>query len=141
MADEAFASVDDLEARWRPLTDTERRQAGILLEDASDLIRAECPRWKQATGTTRRRITCAVVKRAMQGQQLDAIAGGYPMEPRGTVSAETHTTGPFADSFTYANPDGALFLRAAEARALGGRRGGAYEADVLAAQRARQKRP
>lgn len=132
--DEPFASPADLEKRWRGLSSDETDRASVLLEDATDLIKAECPHWKTATAATLRRITCAVVKRAMQGDAVgDASAPGVWPDPRGTVASETHTTGPFSDTFTYANPDGTLFLRAAEVRLLGGRGRKAFEIDALAA--------
>lgn len=126
---DVFATVSDLEARWRGLSEQEQVRAAVLLEDATDLIRASAPRWQHASAGTLRRICCAVVKRALQAEQ--GSADGLP-EPRGLVSSETHTTGPFSDQFSYANPEGDLFLRAAELRQLGGRRSGAFEVDLLA---------
>ena len=128
MAD-TFATVEDLEARWRGLSEQERTRAAILVKDAPDLIKASAPRWSHASEATRRRVCCAVVKRALQAEQ--GGADGLP-EPRGLVSSETHTTGPFSDQYAYANPEGDLFLRAAELRQLGGRRSGAFEVDLLA---------
>lgn len=129
---EPFATVEDLQARWRPLSDQERRRAEVLIGDVTDLIMATCPRWDKATDLTRRRITCAVVKRAMQGDSGmgGSNLGAYP-EPRGTLSAESHTTGPYTDNYTYSNPDGDLFLKAKEIQALGGARSRAHEVDLL----------
>ena len=128
MAD-VFATVEDLEARWRGLSEQERKRAAVLLEDATDLIKASAPRWQHATAGTLKRITCAVVKRALQAEQ--GAADGLS-EPRGLVSGELHTTGPFSDQYTYSNPEGDLFLRAAELKQLGGRRSAAFEVDLLA---------
>ncbi|WP_136314426.1 Gp19/Gp15/Gp42 family protein [Actinomyces procaprae] len=131
-ATELFATVADLEARWWALSGTEQARASVLLEDATDLIKASCPRWASATAATRRRIVCAMVKRAMAADQTaDVAAGGYGVEPRGLVASETHTDGPFSDGFTYSNPEGGLFLRKAEAQLLGGRTGRAAEVDLL----------
>ena len=126
---DTFATVEDLEARWRGLSEQERTRAAVLLGDATDLIKASAPRWSHASEATRRRVCCAVVKRALQAEQ--GGADGLP-EPRGLVSSETHTTGPFSDQYAYANPEGDLFLRAPELRQLGGRRSGAFEVDLLA---------
>lgn len=133
---EPFATVADLQARWRPLSDQERQRAEVLIGDVTDLIMATCPRWDKATELTRRRITCAVVKRAMQGDlgMGSSNLGAYP-EPRGTLSAESHTTGPYSDNYTYHNPDGDLFLKAKEIQALGGARTRAHEVDLLSGVR------
>ncbi|MCR2051444.1 phage Gp19/Gp15/Gp42 family protein [Actinomyces bowdenii] len=119
--------MEDLEARWRGLSDQERQRAQVLLEDASDLIRVEAPRWQNASETTRKRITCAIVQRAMAA---NPISGEHEVAPRGVVAQEMHTTGPFTDSYTYRNPEGDLFLKRSEIRALGGRSGGAFSVDL-----------
>lgn len=124
---DVFAAVEDLEARWRGLSDQERRRARVLLEDASDLIRVEAPRWKSTSETTRKRITCAMVKRAMEAAP---IAGEHEAAPRGVVASETHTTGPFSDTYSYRNPEGDLFLKRNEIRALGGRKATAFSVDL-----------
>lgn len=128
MAD-AFATVADLEARWRGLSSQEQARATVLLADATDKIKTSVPRWKKASDYTLRRICCAVVQRAMEAKQGDADG---LLEPRGPVTAETHTTGPFSDQFSYANPEGDLYLKAAELKELGGQRSGAFEVDLLA---------
>lgn len=101
----------------------------MLLEDATDLIKASAPRWQHASLSTLRRVCCAVVKRALQAEQ--GAADGLP-EPRGLLASEMHTTGPFTDQYAYSNPEGDLFLRAAELKQLGGRRSAAFEVDLLA---------
>ena len=113
----------------RGLSEQERKRAAVLLEDATDLIKASAPRWQHATAGTLKRITCAVVKRALQAEQ--GSADGLP-EPRGLLSSEMHVTGPFTDQYAYSNPEGDLFLRAAELKQLGGRRSAAFEVDLLA---------
>ena len=37
----SFATVDDLEARWRPLSEAEAERAVALLSDASAILRTE----------------------------------------------------------------------------------------------------
>lgn len=109
----AFATVDDLEARWRTLSSAEKSRAVVLLDDASAMIRAS------AAGIDERisdgdldagvplLVVCAMVKRAM----LAAEAPG--------VKTTQETAGPFSQSFTYANPMGDLYLTAAEKKLLG----------------------
>lgn len=116
----AFATVDDLAARWRVLSDSERRQAETLLDDASDLIRTECPRYSTANLTTLKRITCAIVKRAM-------LAGG----DAAGISQSSQTAGPFTESLTYANPAGDLYLTNAEKTSLGLKRQRAFTVELV----------
>lgn len=116
----AFATVDDLAARWRVLSDSERRQAETLLDDASDLIRAECPTYVDAGRSTLKRITCAIVKRAM-------LAGG----DAAGISQSSQTAGPFTESLTYANPAGELYLTNAERTSLGLKRQRAFSVELV----------
>lgn len=102
-----FASVDDLAARWHSLTDTERTTATTLLADASDVIRTTVPTWADASQDTLKRVTCAMVKRAM----IAANNVG--------VSQASETVGPFANSWTFSNPGGDLYLTKWEKRSLG----------------------
>lgn len=112
----AFASVADLEARWRTLSAAEKTQAGVLLGDASAIVRAFSPTVdaRVADGSldadVPKLIVCAIVKRAM----LAGDSAG--------VKTTQETTGPFSQSFTFANPTGDMYLLAAEKRML---RGGA----------------
>ncbi|MBE6483670.1 MAG: hypothetical protein E7Z96_02650 [Actinomycetaceae bacterium] len=123
--DNAFATVADLEARWRPLTDTERARAETLLVDAASLIRDTCPAtWQAAGEATLRRVSCAVVKRAM-------VAPAGDMDLIGVASQQA-TVGPFSQQITFRDPGGDLYLTAAEKRSLGKGRPAAFEDNVLA---------
>lgn len=102
-----FATPDDLAARWHPLTSEEKERAQTLIVDASDLIMTQCPRWRQASDATLRRICCAMVKRAMLSMD------------RAGVSQSTQTAGSFSESMSYSNPDGDLYLTSSERRSLG----------------------
>lgn len=105
---DSFATTDDLQARWHPLSTEERQRAQTLLEDASDIIRTQCSGWKQAQPTTLRRVVCAMVKRAMLAESDNPM--GYQQI--------SQTTGPFTDMHTYANPNGDLYLTSAEKQSL-----------------------
>lgn len=105
-----FATVDDLEARWHGLTDSERERAAVLLVDASDLIRTQCAGWEHCETATLRRVACAAVKRAMLAASMGVPEG---------VSQTNTTTGPFSDGYTFANPSGDLYLLDTERRSLG----------------------
>lgn len=112
----AFATATDLAARWRPLSTAEQAQAGVLLGDASAILRAECPDVDARTTALPptldpdipKMVACAMVKRAM-------IAGA---DAEG-VTAHQQTAGPFSQSLTYSNPMGNLYLTKAERRLLG----------------------
>lgn len=119
---EAFATTEELAARWRPLSTSEKATAAVLLGDASAMIRAECPgidaRLVPVPPATEpeldpaipRMVVCAVVKRAMLAS---AASDGAP------VTAVQQTAGPFSQSLTMANPTGDLYLTKAEKRMLG----------------------
>lgn len=110
----AFAVVDDLAARWRPLSDDEAVQATQLLEDASTVLRAEVPTvdTRLVLGTldpwVPLLVVCGMVKRAMVA----------PAAGEGVESTQTNV-GPFAQSFKYANPMGNLYLTKQDRRLLG----------------------
>lgn len=139
----AYATVEQLAARWRPLTEDEVDTAEVLLEDASVQIRVEVPDLKARilAGDTDLlsaviRVECSMVKRAMT-----AGDAGF-----GVTSAQ-ETQGPFSRTYQYSNPMGDLYLTKAEKRLLGaaGQRAftinqglpdGVWVLDALAAVRA-----
>jgi hypothetical protein len=110
----AFATVTDLEQRWRPLSATEQDLATVKLDDASEVIRAEVRGVDAAVeaGTISeallRMVVCDMVKRAM-------IAG----DSQPGVTQQQESTGPFSQSMTFSNPMGDLYLTKAEKRRLG----------------------
>lgn len=122
--DEPFATPDDLEKRWHKLTETERNRAGELLADASDLIRLESPIWEELLAEhprTLKRIACDMAMRVLLADSGPAPAG---------VTQFTDTTGPFSNSYTFANPTGDLYLRDTEKRLLGIGRQTAFSVDM-----------
>ncbi|KAB8289313.1 phage protein Gp19/Gp15/Gp42 [Bifidobacterium ramosum] len=102
-----FAVADDLVKRWRALTPDERETAETLLADASDKIMTDCPRWRESSEATLRRVCCAMVKRAMLNRDLAGVTQG------------TQTANGFTESYSYSNPDGDLYLTKSELRSLG----------------------
>ena len=103
---EAFATVGDLEARWRPLSDAEKARAEVLLDDASVLVAGSGARTGSAEA--KRIVVCSMVKRVMMS----------PVDRPSVESAQT-TVGPFSESLSYANPSGDLYMTSAEKRMLG----------------------
>ena len=107
----AYATYEDLEARWRTLTPDEQATATVLLDDAAALIDAYAT--IDVTNPDQmaraRYVSCAVVRRAMQAAQSDMF--GIPQ-----ASA---TMGPFNQQATFSNPTGELYLSASEKGMLG----------------------
>lgn len=106
----AYATIEDLEARWRQLADSEQARASILLEDAASRIDVAAPPAGPLTEPERRVrliVSCDMVKRAMQAPD----AAG--------VEQTTQTAGSFSTQMTFANPAGDLYLSRADLRLLG----------------------
>lgn len=110
----AFAIVQDVEDRWRPLSTDERVVAATLIEDASDMIRVRWPdvddriSASSLSDGTVKRVVAGMVRRAMLNRDAE-----------GVVQMQT-TTGPFSDGATYTNPNNNLYLSAEDILALGG---------------------
>lgn len=122
----AFAEVSDLEARWRPLVGPESTTAGVLLGDASAMIRAECPDIDARLEAVPplvdegipRMVACAMVKRAMLASGLEGVSSGMDV------------AGPFTQQRSFANPMGNLYLTKAERKLLGCSQQKAFTVDM-----------
>ena len=101
----AYATVEDLASRWRALDASEESRADVLLEDAAVVIDSYL-RGKVASEDALRVVSCNMVKRAM-----DADMSG--------VSQQTETAGPYSQTFTWANPNGDMYLTKRERDMLG----------------------
>lgn len=101
-----FATVSDLQARWPDMPPGSHEHAATLLEDASQFMVDVVPSTVDARPGTRRRIVCAVVRRAMEA-------------PSEGMSQMSFVTGPFNVSQSPANPHGDFYLTRNEKRALG----------------------
>lgn len=112
MAD--FATWQDVQERWRPLTSAEQGVATTLLGDVSDMIRARFPDVDtriangSLTAATVKRIASAAVKRAMISSEAEGL------------ESRAQTAGPFSVSDKFANPNGNLYLTTDDIRLLGG---------------------
>jgi len=110
-----FATADDVEARWRPLTPAERTVADALVADASALIRAQFPGIDSQVesggldATIPTMVVAGMVKRAL-------------VAPNDGVSQESEGTGPYSHSQSFANPMRNVFLTAAEVTLIRGYR-------------------
>lgn len=103
-----FATLEELKARWPDFPVGADAHATVLLEDASQFILDTVPSAALASESTRRRIVCAVVRRAIPSQS------GYD----GMESVQ-ESAGPFSQTFKPVNPAGDFYLTKAEKQALG----------------------
>lgn len=115
-----FAELEDLRKRWPGFPEELKDTAEVFLEDASQFILDTVPTAANASENTRRRIVCAVVKRAMTALQEDAAG----------VESFSESTGPFSDSWKPVNPNGDFYLTRAEKQALGEGKQVAFGRDV-----------
>lgn len=119
MAD--FATVSDIEALWRPLSDSEKVRAEALIPIVCDSLREEALRVgidldaevaaRTSFASVAKSVTVDVVARTLQTSTS--------MDP---MSQMSQTAGPYTFSGTFLNPGGGLFIKTSELRRLGIRR-------------------
>lgn len=106
----AYATVQDLEAIWRTLTDEEEARAGVLLGAAGvyldALVCVDPANEKQAD--VLRQVSCSMVQRVMSSN-VDTYG----------VSQTSMSAGVYSQSMTFANPSGDFYLTSFEKLALG----------------------
>lgn len=116
----AYATVEQLETRWRTLTSTEKTRAAKLLGDAQVIIDGECPPAEPLTdAAAREMVSCSMVKRAMASGE------------GASVDSQTAQAGPFANTFKFSNPSGDMYLTKQERRTLGCRKGKPFMIDMM----------
>lgn len=103
-----FATLEELKQRWPDFPAGADAHAEVLLEDASQFILDTVPAAGGATLATRRRIVCAVVRRAMPS--VDGMDG---------VESLQQSAGPFGMTVKPVNPNGDFYLTKQERKALG----------------------
>lgn len=102
----AYATIADLESRWRTLTSDEQAVALTLLDDAAVLIDSMGTPSSTAAALI---VSCDMVRRSMSMSQADAYG----------LSQASMTAGPYAQQWTYANPTGELYVTRTERKMLG----------------------
>ncbi len=119
---QAYATVEDLEARWRTLDDDEKAKAETLLGDATTHIRALINQKRgdkfepdELMQENLKVVCCNIVMRSMNAKQ--SYFG---------MSEVSATAGPYSQTFTPINSSGDMRLTDEEMRLLGlkGQRGG-----------------
>ena len=111
---EPFATVDDLEAEWRPLSESEKETARHRLQTASTLIRRMKPNIDEEAENDEvlqevlTFVVCDMVKASMNATEV----------PSG-VSQFTNSTGPFSQTMQFTNPGEDLYFKKIHRRLLG----------------------
>lgn len=111
---EPFATVEDLEKRWKALDESEQERAEVLIEDASAYLFSVLQQsgievsGKDPQAQNLKTVCCAMVRRMM----------GVNEKLYG-VTQFTQTAGSFSEMATAANPNGDMYLTSAEKNLLG----------------------
>ena len=111
---EPFATIEDLEAEWRPLSPDEKETAERRIATSSLLIRRLKPSIDDEIaddGVLREVVTfvvCDMVKNSMNTAEM----------PHG-VSQFTNSTGPFSQTMQFSNPGENLYFKKMHRRLLG----------------------
>lgn len=112
---EAYATIDDLEARWRTLDEGEKKTAPILLSDASAMLASELKRAGKSPDEldgeqkdALKIVCCSMVKRV--------LAAG---DDAADVTQIGVTVGSFSQQRTFSASAGDLYLRDQERRLIG----------------------
>lgn len=107
----AFATYEDIEARWRTLTADEQTRATTLLDDAavmlSLLVVVDASDMEQADAL--KIVSCNMVIRSMVAASSSAFG----------VDELQATMGPFGQTAHFANPNGDMYLTKLDKKLLG----------------------
>jgi len=96
MADvDPYATAEDLQSRWRELTEAELARAEVLIQDASNMVASRNPK---ASAEICKAVVCEMVRRVMS---VD----------RGGITSQSQTAGSFSESFNYSTSSGYGDLR------------------------------
>lgn len=111
-----YATLDDLKAHWPDLPADREAEAKQKLHEASVEVRALYPDVdaRIAAGSldpdVPKLVVCRMVKRAMTAPAVAGAEAG--------VGSVQQAAGPFSTSVSFSNPDGAIYLSAADKRLL-----------------------
>lgn len=111
---ERFAQVEDLQARFRELSESEKLKAGTLLDDASSMLQTEFQRAgkqidpdDELQKVNLKVVACSMVKRV--------LANGID----GDVTQKSVTAGSYTEQVTFASSTGEMYITKQERRILG----------------------
>lgn len=104
-----YATIDDLESRWRPLGEDEKERATTLLLDGSRIIDTLLGHVvSESKSDVAKYVVCNMVKRVMI----------VPLD-QASLTSEQRTAGPYSEMLNFANPTGDMYLTSAEKKMLG----------------------
>lgn len=115
---EAFATVADLESFWRELTAEEENRAAYLLVLASDSLRQiALNRGKNLDDMiTAGKVMATTVKHLVLESVKRAMLTPVDQKP---ITQGSMTAGPYAESYTFANPAGDIWFKDKELKMVG----------------------
>ncbi|MEE1273100.1 MAG: Gp19/Gp15/Gp42 family protein [Olegusella sp.] len=118
---DAFASVDELQTRWRTLTETERPRAQEALLDVTAFITSLMAKSgvaidpdDEVQSHNLMAVTCNVARRALVSS-FDQTGN----EPAAPYTEHQQIAGVFQERYVFANPLGDMYLTASEKSILG----------------------
>lgn len=102
---DALASVEDVEARWRPLSDTEKVRAAVLLVDSTTWLRTLRPEVdsRLSDGSLSQNAVVQLVAGAVKNS-MDSPGHG--------VRQQSQSMGPYTQFLAFANPAGTIVFTA-----------------------------
>ncbi len=107
-----YATINDIEQRWRRLTTEEQSRASVLLEDASTMLTVSFSNSKKditkVDASLLKLVCCNMVSRV-----LDAGTD------TGLYSAKTESAGVYSQTYTYATTGNGLYITRKERALLG----------------------
>ena len=117
-AGEAYATVAELESFWRDLTADEENRAAYLLVLSSDSLRQiALNRGKNLdTMISDEKVMQSSVKHLVLESVKRAMLTPVDQKP---ITQGSMTAGPYAESFTFANPAGDIWFKDKELRMVG----------------------
>lgn len=119
-----LATVQDLERRWRELTDAERARAEVELADASAFVLSRMRQSGVSIDPTDElqaanivSVTCSMAKRSLAPQFENTSSS--TVNPSAPITAYKQTADVFSEEFSFANPMGDRYLTGQEEKLLG----------------------
>ena len=106
----AFATVEDIEVRWRALDAPEKLRATALLNDATAIL-AELVEIKPDDADQAALLTSVCAQMVIRAMSADPSMIG--------ATQAVMTAGPYQQTASYANPAGDMYLTKLEKRLLG----------------------
>ncbi len=107
-----YATIEDIERRWRKLTVDEQGRAEVLLEDATTMLKVSFDNQKKDISKVDANLLTLVCCN-MVSRVLDAGTD------TGLYSAKTESAGVYSQTFTYAHSGTGLFITRKEKALLG----------------------